>query len=250
MEKDSTNSSKPRTTRIRPELTRLPELTRGRKFFRKVVNWLLLVIVKLAVRLSIQGIENIPEQGPVLMVSNHLGDADVLIGFAVTPRPVDALAKVELYDLPILGWLMEQYGVIWIHRGQPDRRALRAALDGLQSNRVIGIAPEGRESLTGSLEEGTGGAAYLALKSGAPILPVTFTGTQNQIIYNNLKRLRRTPVTVMVGKPFSLSRANHWKEAIQQTTEIIMHALASQLPDEYQGVYAQELEVENGDQEY
>ena len=250
MEKNSTTSNKPRTTRIRPDLTRLPKLTWGRKCFRRVINWLLLGIVKLAVRLSIQGIENVPEQGPVLMVSNHLGDADALIGLAITPRPVDALAKVELYDLPILGWLMEAYGVIWIHRGQPDRRAIRAALNGLQSNRVIGIAPEGRESITGSLEEGTGGAAYLALKSGATILPITFTGTQNQIIYNNLKRLRRTPVTVTVGKSFSISNTDHGKEAIQQTTDIIMHALASQLPVEYQGVYAQELEVENGNQSH
>jgi len=250
MEKKSTLASKPRTARIRPELTRLPELSWRRRFFRKAVAWLLGGIVKLTTRLSIQGIENVPEQGPVLVVSNHLGDADGVIGIAISPRPVEMVAKVELYSLPILGWLMDAYGVIWVHRGQPDRRALRAALAGLQTGRAIGIAPEGRESLTASLEEGTGGAAYLALKSGAPILPVTFTGTQNQIVYNNLKRFRRTAVTVTIGKPFILEKTNHRKESIHQATDIIMQTLACQLPVEYQGVFAQELEVKNGNQEH
>src|SRR4030067_146028 len=117
-----------------------------------------------------------------MVVSNHLGDADLIVGMAYSPYEVEILSKAELYDYPILGKLMDAYGVIWVHRGQPDRRALRAALEALRQGRVVGIAPEGRESLTGSLEEGTGGAAYLALKADGPILPVTFTGTQKATV--------------------------------------------------------------------
>ena len=192
MEKNSSLPAKPKTTQIRPELTQLPRLTLARRMFRQLIKWLVQGLVRVTIRLTVQGLENIPAQGPLLMVSNHLGDADGLIGLAINPRQIDTIAKVELYDLPIFGWLMNTYGVIWIHRGQPDRHALRAAIQGLQAGRAIGIAPEGRESLTGALEEGTGGAAYLALKSGAPILPVTFTGTENRIIFGNLKNFKRS----------------------------------------------------------
>jgi 1-acyl-sn-glycerol-3-phosphate acyltransferase len=171
------------------------------------------------------------------LVSNHLGDADLVVGLALSPVEVDVLAKAELYDYPILGKLMDLYGVIWVHRGQPDRRALRAALDGLRQGRVVGIAPEGRESATGALEEGTEGAAYLALKAGVPILPVTFTGTENARIYGNLRRLRRTEVSVTVGTPFRLDDIPIRKQAIERGTQKIMRILAAQLPSEYQGIY-------------
>jgi 1-acyl-sn-glycerol-3-phosphate acyltransferase len=103
---------------------------------------------------------------------------------------------------------------------------------------LIGLAPEGRESLTGALEEGTGGAAYLALKSGAPVTPVTFTGTENARVYGNLKRLRRTSITMTVGPSFYLDREDGWRQAIENGTQRIMQALSSQLPPDYRGVYA------------
>lgn len=250
MEKNSSLSTKPKTSKLRPELTHLPKLNLGRRFFRRIADYPIQGVVRLAIRLSIQGKENIPEHGPLLLVSNHLGDADYLIGLAVSPRQIEVIAKVELFDLPIIGWLMNTYGVIWVHRGQPDRHALRAALEGLRAGRVIGIAPEGRESLTGELEEGTSGAAYLALKSGAPILPVTFTGTENRHIFGNLRKLKRSLVTVTIGRTFSIDQTLAGKESIHLATDQIMRTLASQLPDEYQGVYSQELEVNDGDQKH
>ncbi len=198
------------------------------------------------------------------MVTNHLGDADVILAAALFPAQVEGLSKIDLVrDYPPLGWLMEAYGVIWVHRGQPDRRALRAAMKGLREGRMVAVAPEGRESLTGSLEQGTGGAAYLALKTGAPVVPVVFTGTENRCIYANLKRLRRTQVSLVVGRPFSLPRTGSKgrvvgmaldeegddsgvelpeKQAIQEGTQAIMLALAELLPSEYRGVYQKALE--------
>jgi 1-acyl-sn-glycerol-3-phosphate acyltransferase len=196
------------------------------------------LVVWLFTRARTYGFEHIPRQGPALVVSNHLGDADLVVGMALSPVEVDALSKAELYDYPVLGKLMDAYGVIWVHRGQPDRHALRAALDGLRQGRLIAIAPEGRESLTGALEQGTEGAAYLALKAGVPVLPLTFTGTENTCIYGNLKRLRRTDVTMTVGAPFRLDELPDRKRAIKLGTLRIMHALAAQLPLEYRGVYA------------
>jgi 1-acyl-sn-glycerol-3-phosphate acyltransferase len=185
----------------------------------------------------VEGLENFPQNGPALVVINHLGDADapLLVGFLpVTP---DGLGKVELYDFPILGKLMDWYGIIWLHRGQADRRALRAALDGLAEGRVIAIAPEGRYSLVGGLEEGGGGAAFLASKADVPIIPVVVIGTENVHIYGHLRRFQRAPVTLRIGKAFWLSQQAARREVVQAGTRQIMETLASLLPEKYRGAY-------------
>lgn len=228
---------KPQATVIRPEITRLPRLSLWRRVVRRLIVWLARLLVWAFVRLTVYGRENLPSRGPALAVANHLGDADLVIGLTVAPFPPDYLAKAELYDYPLLGKLLDAYGVIWVHRGQPDRRALRAAIDGLREGRLVAIAPEGRESLSGALEEGTGGAAYLALKANVPLLPVTFTGTENARVYANLKRLRRTEVTVTIGPLFYLDHFADRRQAIQQGTLKIMRTLAAQLPPQYRGVY-------------
>ncbi len=233
-------SSKPKTERIRPEITRLPGLTP----FRRIVRWLWKLACRLLIviftRATICGLENFPEDGPALVVVNHLGDADIILGVAYLPPRIDALAKSELYDFPLVGLLMDAFGVIWVHRGQPDRRAIRIALQGLAENRIIGIAPEARESLTGALEEGTHGAAYLAIKTNVKLVPVTFTGTENIHFYGNMRRLRRTAVSLTVGKPFTLSHQESQHASILHGTQTIMRKLAVQLPADYQGVYQNE----------
>lgn len=235
-----TGAEKPRAEVYRPELTRLPPLTFWRRIFRVLARWACRLAVFLLTRCEVRGLENFPKEGPALIAVNHLGDADGFLGIAFFPASVDGMAKVELYDYPILGKLMDAYGAIWVHRGLADRRALRAALTGLQDGRMVGIAPEGRESLTGGLEKGTEGAAYLALKANAPVAPVTFTGTENARVYGNLKRLRRTPVSLTVGPTFRLPDLPDRRAAIKEGTEIIMRRLAKQLPPEYRGVYREE----------
>lgn len=228
---------KPRSSLAISAITRLPPLTIGRRLVRNLIIWLSRLVVAVCTRTQTHGFENIPPGGPMLVVSNHLGDADFIVGIARSPVMIDALAKAELYDFPVIGRLLEAYGVIWVRRGQPDRRALRAVLGGLREGRMIAIAPEARESLTGALEEGTHGAAYLALKAGVPLLPVTFTGTENAHIYDNLKKLRRTEVTMTAGKPFRLDDLGFSREAIEEATQRIMAVLAAQLPEHYRGVY-------------
>ena len=237
MQTQTTSPPKPTSEGYHPELTRLPRLTVWPRGLRRLVSWFLRLIVLIFTRCTVNGLENIPRKGAAILVFNHLGDADPMIGMAFSPRQVEFLAKTELYKLAILGKLLDAYGVIWVHRGVPDRRALRAALDGLSDGRLVAIAPEGRESLTGSLEEGTGGAAYLAYKSGSPVLPLTFTGTENARIYPNLKHFKRTRVRLTIGKPINLHPASNRQEAVCQGTQQIMYALASLLPPEYRGVY-------------
>jgi 1-acyl-sn-glycerol-3-phosphate acyltransferase len=228
---------KPRSEFSRENLTKLPELNRRRRVARVILRWLARFLVFLWIQPVVYGLENLPDEGPGLVVSNHLGDADVVLFLAISPVDLEAVTKAEIYSFPLIGFLFEMYGVIWIHRGHPDRRALRAVLQGFQEGRLIGIAPEARESLTGSLEEGTGGAAYLALKADVPIIPVTFTGTENRQVVGNIKRFRQTEVTVTIGPPFKLDQLPDWKQAVEKGTEKIMNTLSQQLPPEYRGVY-------------
>jgi 1-acyl-sn-glycerol-3-phosphate acyltransferase len=228
---------KPQAKKVRPEITALPRITWWRRLVRRFLPVLARILVVALTRCKVNGLQNFPRQGPALIVVNHLGDADVMLGLAFFPTSVEALAKMELYEFPLLGGIMHAYGVIWVHRGQPDRRAIQAVRQGLVQGRLVGIAPEGRESVTGGLEEGTGGAAYLALKANVPLVPVTFTGTENNRFYPNLKRLRRTEVSLTIGPTFRLEKLPDRRESIRLGTLSIMERLAVQLPPEYQGVY-------------
>ena len=229
---------KPITDVWKPELVRLPKLTTTRKLFRVFGHGLVKLVAKICLNVSVEGLENFPKTGPLLIVINHIGDADAVAVVSKLPFPPDALGKIELYDLPVLGKLMHWYGIIWLHRGRPDIKALRAALDGLDEKRIIVIAPEGRYSVTGALEEGSGGAAYLAYKSGSPVLPIVVTGTENENVYGNLKKLRRAKVKVTVGKILQINdQLETRQEAIRQGTKQIMEALANLLPEKYRGEY-------------
>ena len=228
---------KPVAEIVRPEITKLPELSSSRRLARWLITGLARMMVWLFTNTEVTGINNLPKHGPLLIVTNHLGDADLVLGVAKIPRVAEVFAKSELRDYPLLGLLFRAYGVIWVHRGQPDRRALRVAMQGLNEGRTIGIAPEGRESLTGGLELGTSGAAYLANKTDVLILPVTFTGTENQHIYPNMKRLRRTPVIITIGKTFKVEPHQDWRIAVENGTQTIMLTIAKQLPPESRGVY-------------
>jgi 1-acyl-sn-glycerol-3-phosphate acyltransferase len=186
---------------------------------------------------TITGMENFPKQGPALVVINHLGDADSVLLGASLPFLIEAIGKIELNDHWFVGPLFRSYGIIWVHRGQPDRKALRAALNGLSEGRIVLIAPEGRESVIGGLEEGNEGAAFLAMKSGAPIVPIAMTGTENENVFPNMKRLKRTKVSLTVGKPFYLTEYPDRQMMLREGTRQIMETLAGMLPQSYRGNY-------------
>ncbi|MDK1027712.1 MAG: lysophospholipid acyltransferase family protein [Anaerolineae bacterium] len=237
MPTQSSSPPKPLSEVWRPELTRLPRLHRARRWFRIFGRGLCKFIITIFTRRTIEGLENFPKQGPALVVINHLGDVDSPLLVASIPASLDALGKIELYYLPVLGKMMDWYGVIWLHRGRADRRAMRAALDGLAQGRIIVIAPEGRYSLMGRLEEGGQGAAFLALKAQVPIVPVVMIGTENEVVYGHIKQFKRAPVRLRVGKAFRLSQQSNRRVRMREGTRQIMESLARLLPESYRGDY-------------
>ena len=230
---------KPVTDVWRPDLVALPRLTFARRVFRVFLRGLTKLLTALLLRATVTGLENFPKRGPALIVFNHLGDADAILMMATVPfhSPIEGIGKIELNDHWLVGPIFRAHGIIWVHRGQPDRRALRAALDGLAEGRMVTLSPEGRQSVIGGLEEGNAGAAFLALKSGAPIVPIAMTGTENSHIFGHLKRWERAPVTLSVGKPFFLQEQANRQETMRQGTRQIMQALAALLPESYRGQY-------------
>jgi 1-acyl-sn-glycerol-3-phosphate acyltransferase len=228
---------KPVSKDYSPWITNLPRLTRARLLVRRFYLAACRLLLRVVARVQVHGIERFPAQGPALIVTNHLGDADIPLGLGSLPIAPEVLAKTELRSIPILGPLMSAYGVIWIHRGRPDRRALSQALRALAEGRFLVIAPEGRESLTGALEAGMYGAAFLAIHSNVPIVPITFTGTENWRVFQHLRHLQRLSFSLTIGSTFNLPRLANTRQAIRKGTETIMHHLAAQLPPKYQGMY-------------
>jgi len=192
--------------------------------------------------LETKGLENIPQAGPLLVAFNHLAHLDAALVLPFLPQPVEGIALEDLYHVPVTGQLLRLYGTIPVHRDQFDRGVIRRALQVLAEGKMLALAPEARMSLTGALERARHGVAYLALRSGAPILPVGITGTECAL--SELRRLRRPRLTVTIGEllitPPRASKAQARRQQVAELTDEIMHRIAALLPPEYRGVYGDE----------
>jgi 1-acyl-sn-glycerol-3-phosphate acyltransferase len=149
------------------------------------------------------------------------------------------IALKDLQRIPVTGQLLSLTGVIWVDRGRYDREALRQALTLLQEGGVLGIAPEGRMSVTGALERGKTGPVFIARKADVPILPIAVTGTEKAL--GEWRSFRRPRLKAVIGKVFRLPERGRFesrKEERQADADFIMERLAELLPPEYRGVYA------------
>ena len=140
----------------------------------------------------------------------------------------------------ILRWLVKSLDGIWVDRFNADFAAMRNVLERLRKGGALIIAPEGTRSPTGELLEGRAGASYLAAKLGIPVLPVALTGTEDKQVMKNLRKLKRIPVTIRVGEPFTLPPVGKLERdfVLQQYTDEIMCRIAALLPPAHRGVYA------------
>jgi len=204
---------------------------------RKLLNLLLRAAYFLVLRLEIQGAENVPAEGPLVLMINHVDAMDPFIVVGAFPRLVTPLSKIEVFHIPLIGFLTRLYGAIPIRRGQIDTQAMRQALQVLDQRGVLLVAPEGTRSPTYSLQWGKEGMALMAVRTGAPIIPVAITGAQYAGRY--WKRLQRVPVRIVMGEPFRLDPAGQplRRPLLRAMTDEAMYRLAAILPPEYRGVY-------------
>lgn len=186
-----------------------------------VVKVILRVLFTVVLRMRVEGTENIPKEGPLVIASNHLSLLDPpVIGTAAT-RKVHFMAKQELF-VPILGDIYKILGAFPVRRGGADRAAIKHGIEILQSSQVLAIFPEGTRSKTGKLGKAEPGALMMASKAMATIVPCCVIGTDFQ------RQGRIWPkVTVRFGKPMYFpADAVINKELLHNMTEVLMQRIA------------------------
>lgn len=197
-------------------------------------------------RVSVEGaLDELPREGPLIIAANHASNLDVpIIGSWLIPRlgrRIHWLGKKELFDWPIIGWVAANGGVHPVDRGAADIEAFRLAQRILDQGHVLFVFPEGTRSPDGRLQEARDGIALLALRTGAPVVPVAIAGSNG--VWPKGQRLPHPGgrVTVRVGRAFrpadELPPGTDRASAKRLTTSLIMRRIAALLPDGLRGVY-------------
>lgn len=148
--------------------------------------------------------QRVPLTGPVILAANHVGVIDGPLLAIFSPRPVHALTKIEMFT-GRLGPFLAKAGQIPLDRSHSDVRAIRTSLRVLDEGHVLGIFPEGARG-DGELNRWHDGAAYLAMVSGAPIVPVIMIGTREPGGSSNSMPRRGTRVDIYYGEPIPVQR--------------------------------------------
>ncbi len=207
---------------------------------RYILRALTRLFFNLIARVDISGYENLPTQGNFVIATNHLGIVDAPLAFYALDRwDLFVLVGEKWKKNPFFRWLGKYFNFIFIDRFNPDIKALRKVMALMDEGKNLVIAPEGTRSRVGSLIEGKPGVSYLATRLGQPIIPVAIAGTEDKVIFGNLKRLRRSHIVLKAGPAFSLPplpRENR-DAVLKQYTDEIMCRIAVMLPEKNRGVY-------------
>jgi len=196
--------------------------------------------MKIITDIEVHGMEKLP-QGNAIIAANHLGRLDTAALLCILDREDIIMPVAEKYkDHPLYGAIGRAANAIWLNRFEADYSALRQILARMEQGGVLVIAPEGTRSKTEALQEGKMGVAFLASKSGYPVLPVAVTGTEDRSVVDNLKHFRRSKITATAGELFTIQipKGKGREQAMRAATDEIMCRIAARLPEKYWGVYA------------
>jgi 1-acyl-sn-glycerol-3-phosphate acyltransferase len=179
-----------------------------------VCKYLLRGIFFLLYRLRAVGMENIPKDGPVIICSNHISNIDPPLLGTPLIRSIHYMAKAELFSIPLFGTLIRKLGAYPVKRGGVSKESIKLSIEMLKQGRMLGIFPQGSRSNKSGI--GKKGAAMLALKSNAVVVPAAIIGNYTPF----------RPMTIYFGKPVHLSEfAEGGSDALEQATEKIMAAI-------------------------
>lgn len=199
-------------------------------------------LLSIVLRMRMYGLKNVPKTGGALVISNHVHNADPVLIVSGCSRPVSFMAKIEIWDVPVVRWIADQTGAFPVKRGTPDRTAIRKANEKLKAGLLVGVFPEGTRSVEG-LTRGFRGVSMIATHSGAPLIPVGITGTHD-IPGNGSKQQKRSrlwpKVTLVFGEPFHLDshKPDGTRWSLEEHSDAMMIEIAKILPVSYRGIYA------------
>jgi len=175
--------------------------------------------------------DRVPKVGGYILVANHVNWKDPpWIEFALG-RAIRYMGKRELFEVPVIGYVLRSIGAFPVRRGEVDRGALHMAESVIEAGQPLGFFPEGHRSESGALIRGRNGVGYVALRTNAPIILIAVVGTKRA----RLGAFWRRDILLRVGEPFRASDLG--SNDAQIATDVIMRRLAELLPDEMRGVY-------------
>lgn len=185
----------------------------------------------------IEGVENIPKDGPAILMMNHNAFIDSLVVLHACPRNIVPMAKVEVFDYPVISIFPKLWEVIPVRREEVDRRAIQLTLDVLRAGEIVLVAPEGTRGP--ALQEGKVGVAYVGSRSGAPVIPTAVSGTVGFPALRGSAMWRTPGARVKFGKPFRFKEQcrNARGDDLRKMTDEAMYVLAGMLNEERRGVY-------------
>src|SRR5574339_968023 len=170
-----------------------------------VIRWLIRLIFNVIARVDVKGYENLPKEGSFVIATNHLGIVDGPIAYyALDYWDMFVLIAEKWQKVGLFRWVGKYFNFIFIDRYNADIKTLRKVISLMEQDNILVIAPEGTRSRVGSLIEAKPGVSYLASRLNRPILPVAITGTEDEALFGNLKRLRRAHITLTAGPTFTL----------------------------------------------
>ncbi|HVV35237.1 MAG TPA: lysophospholipid acyltransferase family protein [Acidimicrobiales bacterium] len=215
-----------------------------------VLKAILTPVLRFLFKVRVEGAENIPKDGPVIMASNHVSFCDSIFLPLVLKRRITFVAKAEYFDDPKTAWFFRAVGQIPIRRegGNASQRALDTARGVLDSGGVFGIYPEGTRSPDGRLYKGHTGIARLALQTQAPIIPVAMIGTAEAQPIGQVKPKFFMPITVRFGKPLTyddLADRIDDRQVLRNITDEVMFELRELSGQIYVNQYAKRKDTDD-----
>jgi 1-acyl-sn-glycerol-3-phosphate acyltransferase len=216
------------------------------KAVRYLLGYLALFLGSILVKIKIKGSENIPKKGSFIVVCNHFNILDAPFVIFAIKKPINFLMASDQTVMTQFMWAPWLYGFIPTNRQNIAPTTIKNSLAAIKKGEVIGIFPEG-SATENFIRPAKNGAAYLAMRTGVQILPMSLIGTDN--IWNNLFKGVRSKLQINIGEPFrtkSLPKERTERnEAIMITGEDIMCRIAALIPDEYHGVYTGDKRINN-----
>ena len=209
-------------------------------FSKRVVLFLIRLICNVLLSVEVRGQGNVPHSGSLVLVSNHAHNIDVFLVPFGFPRWINFMAKQELFDNPMLGFIIRWCGAFPIVR-QGDigekRETMRQAKFILESGGVLGMFPEGKRSSSGILARGKAGPVVIAVETNAPAIPVAVSGTEK---LRGISWLWKRPhIVISIGKPFTfpLTEGRLKRAEMKLLTDLMMNKIAMLLPESKRGIY-------------
>jgi 1-acyl-sn-glycerol-3-phosphate acyltransferase len=198
---------------------------------------------RLLARMEIVGLERIPSEGPLILICNHAHLVDPPLVGSFSPRPVHTMAKRELFETPLIGWIFWAVGAFPVRRFSGDLGALRVARNYLRDGGVVLMYPEGTRNHGRGLKPALPGAAMVALLTHSPVVPVAIEGS-HRIRWRTIPFLwlvgRKPTIRIEYGEPFVLDSADASAQGAMEATDRVMRAVASMLPEEHRGAYGEQ----------